>query len=153
MNENEISRIVVNSCFKIHKGIGPGLPESIYEDILEYGLRLHKLNVKREKAIPLKWDKLPFAYGFKADLIVENKVIIEVKSIEALAPVHHKQLLGYLKITGIKLGKLQYTTHKRWYSTNSKQPLKTSVEDTLNLTLRLPSFARFKICSLAFLLP
>lgn len=106
MTENEISRIIVDACFRIHKKLGPGLFESVYERILQIELEKNGLVVERQKVIPVIWDDEEIDQGFKADLIVNNKVIVELKSIEKLAPVHHKQLLTYLKLTGIKLGLL-----------------------------------------------
>ena len=106
MTENEISKIIVNSCYQIHIELGPGLLESVYEEILFSELIDQGLTVERQKAIPVIWKKNKMNLGFRADLIVENKVIIELKSVEQLAPVHHKQLLTYLKITGLKLGLL-----------------------------------------------
>ena len=106
MHENEISKIVVDTCFKIHVTLGPGLFESVYEEILYYELTKLGLKVERQKGIPVKWDNLTMDAGFRADLIVENKVIIELKSIESIAPVHQKQVQTYLKLTGLKLGLL-----------------------------------------------
>jgi GxxExxY protein len=106
MTENEIAKIVVNTCFDVHVKLGPGLLESVYEEILFYELAKKGLGVERQKAIPLTWEHRKMEIGFRADLIVENKVIIELKSVEAIAPVHPKQLLTYLRITGLKLGLL-----------------------------------------------
>lgn len=106
MHENEIAQIVVNTCFKIHTQLGPGLFESVYEEILYYELFQTGLSVERQKGIPVRWDNLVMEVGFRADLIVENKVILELKSVEAIAPVHQKQLQTYLKLTGLKPGLL-----------------------------------------------
>lgn len=106
MNENEISRIIVDCCFKIHTILGPGLLESVYEEVLSHELIKRGLIVERQKGIPVIYENLKMELGFRADLIVENKVIIELKSIDAIAPVHSKQLLTYLKLTGLKLGLL-----------------------------------------------
>jgi GxxExxY protein len=106
MTENEISSIIVNVAYKIHKTLGPGLLESVYEEIMYYELCQHNLKVERQKGIPVIWEKFKMDLGFRADLIVENKVIIELKSVELIAPVHPKQLLTYLKVTGLKLGLL-----------------------------------------------
>ncbi len=106
MNENEISKLVVNSAFQVHKKLGPGLLESVYEEILYFELNKLKLKYDRQKVIPVIWDELKLELAFRADLIVENKVIIEIKSVENIAPVHPKQLLTYLKLTGCKLGLL-----------------------------------------------
>ena len=106
MTENEISKIVVNVAYDIHVKLGPGLLESVYESIMFYELTKLGFKVEKQKAIPVIWDDLKMELGFRADLIVENKVIIELKSVETIAPVHPKQLLTYLKITGLKLGLL-----------------------------------------------
>lgn len=106
MTENEISKIVVNTAFDIHVNLGPGLLESVYEEIMFYELIRKGLKVEKQKAIPVIWDNMKMELGFRADLIVEDKVIVELKSVEAIAPVHPKQLLTYLKITGLKLGLL-----------------------------------------------
>lgn len=106
MNENEISRIIVDCCFKIHTILGPGLLESVYEEVLSHELIKRGLIVERQKGIPVIYENLKMELGFRADLFVENKVIIELKSIDAIAPVHSKQLLTYLKLTGLKLGLL-----------------------------------------------
>jgi GxxExxY protein len=106
MTENEISKIILDISFDIHTKLGPGLFESVYEEILVYELENYGLNIKRQKAIPVIWEELKMEVGFRADIIVEDKVIIEIKSIETLAPIHYKQLTTYLKITGLKLGLL-----------------------------------------------
>lgn len=106
MNENEIAKIIVNTCYNIHVELGPGLLESVYEEILYFELTSKGLKVDRQKAIPLTWKDIKMEIGFRADLIIENKVIVELKSVESIAPVHPKQLLTYLKITGLKLGLL-----------------------------------------------
>jgi GxxExxY protein len=106
MTENEISQITVNTAYQIHYTLGPGLLESVYEEIMFYELCKQGLDVERQKGIPIIWDDLKMEIGFRADLIVENKVIVELKSVETIASVHPKQLLTYLKVTGIKLGLL-----------------------------------------------
>ncbi|PSL04956.1 GxxExxY protein [Cecembia rubra] len=106
MSENELSKIIVNTSFEIHKTLGPGLLESIYEDILSYELRQQGLVVSRQQSLPVFWKGRKMDQGFRADLIVENKVLIEIKSVEALTPVFYKQVLTYLKITEMKLGLL-----------------------------------------------
>jgi len=106
MQENEISKIVVDCAFKIHNELGPGLLESVYEEVLSYELIKRNLNIERQKGIPVIYDNLKMELGFRADIIIENKVIIELKSVDAIAPVHSKQLLTYLKLTGCKLGLL-----------------------------------------------
>jgi GxxExxY protein len=106
MHENQISKIVVDTAYKIHSTMGPGLFESVYEKIMFYELTSLRLHVERQKKLPVIWKEQKIELGFRADLIIENKVIIEIKSIERLAPVHSKQLLTYLKLTGLKLGLL-----------------------------------------------
>jgi len=106
MTENEIAKIIVNTAYNIHVKLGPGLLESVYEEILYYELVKQGLKVERQKGIPVIWDDIKMELGFRADLIVENKVITELKSVETIAPVHPKQLLTYLRITGLKLGLL-----------------------------------------------
>ena len=106
MTENEIARMIINTAYHIHYELGPGLLESAYEEILNFELKKHGLHIERQKSIPLNWKGDRIDIGFRCDLIIENKVIIEIKSVETLAPVHSKQLLTYLKITGLKLGLL-----------------------------------------------
>lgn len=107
MTENEISSIVLDSALKIHKNLGPGIFESVYEQILFYELtKIKGLHVEKQKSIVFKWDNQPLDLGFRLDLLVENKVIIELKSVESIHNVHYKQLLTYLKVTGLKLGLL-----------------------------------------------
>ena len=106
MTENEISKLVVDLCFKIHKQYGPGLFESVYEEIFCYEWRKNRIPFTRQQGIPLVHEEIKMEAGFRADFIIDNKVIIELKSIEALAPVYYKQLLTYLKLTNIKLGLL-----------------------------------------------
>lgn len=106
MTENELSKIIVNTAYQIHVQLGPGLLESVYEEVMCFELTNLGLKVERQKAIPVWWNGLRMEIGFRADLIVEDKVIIELKSVETLAPVHSKQVLTYLKLTGLKLGLL-----------------------------------------------
>jgi GxxExxY protein len=106
MNENELSKIIVDCCYKMHTTLGPGLLESVYEEVLCYELRKHELNYRRQLGLPVYYEEVKLDIGFRADIIVEDKVIIEIKSVEILAPVHKKQLLTYLKITDLKLGLL-----------------------------------------------
>ncbi len=106
MTENEISRVVVNLCFQIHKQYGPGLFESVYEEIFCYEWNKIALPVKRQQGIKVIHDGVDMGIGFIPDLIVCDKVIIELKSIETLAEVHFKQLLTYLRLTDLKLGLL-----------------------------------------------
>jgi GxxExxY protein len=104
MTENDLSKIIVDTCYNIHVELGPGLFESVYEEILYFELVQRGLNVSLQQAIPVVWKDIEMEMAFKADLIVENKVIIEIKSVESIAPVHQKQVLTYLKLTRLKLG-------------------------------------------------
>ncbi len=107
MNENEHSKIALDVTFKIHKELGPGLFESVYEVIMAYEMtNEYNLNVHRQRPIPVIWKDVKLELGFRSDLIIEEKLIVEIKSIEALAPVHAKQLLTHLRLTNIKLGLL-----------------------------------------------
>ena len=107
MNENEIATKILDVAFQIHKELGPGLFESVYEAVMEYELvNVHKLSVQRQRPIPVVWKNIKLELGFRSDLIVENKVIVELKSVEAIAPVHPKQVLTHLRLTGLKLGLL-----------------------------------------------
>jgi GxxExxY protein len=106
MTENEIAKIIVDAAFKIHTTLGPGLFESVYERVLAYELEKRGLRVRRQQPISIIYDSLEFEEGFKADLMVEDKVIVELKSIEAVAPVHKKQLITYLRLADKRLGLL-----------------------------------------------
>ncbi|MCV9388244.1 GxxExxY protein [Reichenbachiella ulvae] len=106
MTENQIASLIVDTCYQIHTQLGAGLFESVYEEILTYELREKGLKTERQKGIPVFWKDIKMDVGFRADLIIENKVIIEIKSVELIAPVHKKQLLTYLKVTDLKLGLL-----------------------------------------------
>jgi GxxExxY protein len=106
MNENELSKIIVNASFEIHSEIGSGLFESVYEEILCYELNDKGLFIERQKPIPIYWNGIKMEKAFVADIIVDDAVIIEIKSIEKLGNIHFKQLLNYLKLTEMKLGLL-----------------------------------------------
>lgn len=106
MNENDLARIVVDTCYHMHTTLGPGLLETVYEAILARELAKRGLKVERQVRVPIIWDDIEYDEGFRADLIVEEKVIIELKSIEKLAPVHGKQLLTYLRLADKRLGLL-----------------------------------------------
>ena len=106
MTENEIAKQVVDAAFKIHTTLGPGLLESVYESVLAYELKQRGLLVVRQQAIPVIYEEVHLEEGFRADLIVEGKVIIELESVEVIAPVHKKQVLTYLRLTNLKLGLL-----------------------------------------------
>jgi len=104
--ENEISGVIVDKAYQIHTQLGPGLFESVYETILHHELISEGLVVEKQKIVPVEWKGIKMDQGFRADLVVEGKVIVEIKSIDSLADVHKKQLLTYLKLPGIKLGLL-----------------------------------------------
>ncbi len=106
MTENEISRLVVDLCFKIHKQYGPGLFESVYEEIFCYEWAKNNIPFKRQHGIPLVHEAIRLEIGFRADVIIDDKVIVELKSVETLADIHYKQVQTYLKLTKIKLGML-----------------------------------------------
>lgn len=104
MHENEIAKVVVDTALRVHKTLGPGLLESVYQVVLAYELRKLGFDVKREEPVPLRYESLVFVESFRADLIVADKVILEIKSVDVLGPIHKKQLLTYLGLTNTKLG-------------------------------------------------
>lgn len=106
MTENDIAKEIVDAAYKIHTKTGPGLLESAYEAILVYELRKRGLRVVSQEPIPVVYEEVELEVGYRADLIVENKVIVELKSVEKTAPVHKKQLLTYLKLANMRLGLL-----------------------------------------------
>jgi len=106
MTENELSKIIVNACYQIHTELGPGLFESVYEECLYFELIQQGLLVERQKELPVIYKSIKMEIGFRSDLIVEKKVIVEIKSQEAIAPVHQKQVQTYLRLIGLKLGLL-----------------------------------------------
>ena len=106
MTENDIANSVMDAAFLIHRELGPGLLESVYEVVLARQLIGKGLAVERQVPIPIRFQEIVFDEGFRADLFVERKVIIELKSVERLQPVHSKQVLTYLRLTGCRLGLL-----------------------------------------------
>ncbi len=106
MSENEISKIIVDCAFKVHKELGPGLLESTYEACLIYELTSAGLKVESQTVLPVRYKDIKIDCGYRLDLIVENKVIVELKAIDALNNAHSAQLLTYLKLTGCRLGLL-----------------------------------------------
>ena len=106
MNENQISKIVVDAAFAVHKSLGPGLLDSAYEACLAHELLKRGLRVETQKGLPLVYEEVNLEVGYRADIIVERKFIIEVKSVDALNDVHLAQLLTYLKLSDCKLGLL-----------------------------------------------
>lgn len=106
MSENEISSKIIGAAIAIHKELGPGLLESTYEICLAYELKELGLDVKQQQALPVVYKNVKLNAGYRIDLLIENKVIVEVKSVEALADIHTAQLLTYLKLKDVKLGLL-----------------------------------------------
>lgn len=106
MTENEISKIVVDVAFQIHTSLGPGLLESVYQKVMVYELRKRGLQVEEELPLPVVWDDVKLEVGFRVDLLVNQKLVIELKSVERVAPVHKKVLLTYLRLSDCKLGLL-----------------------------------------------
>ncbi len=104
MHENDISYHIRGAIFSVYNELGPGLLESVYEAALEYELKKRVLKVTTQVPIKVKYDGQVLEIGFRADIMVENKVIIEIKSVENLHEVHHKQVLSYLRLSGLKLG-------------------------------------------------
>jgi GxxExxY protein len=103
---NEVASQVVDAAFRVHAKLGPGLLESVYESVLSNELGRRGLHSDRQVSVPIDYEEVRIATGFRADLIVEDKVIVEIKSVELIAPVHKKQLLTYLRLTDKRLGLL-----------------------------------------------
>ena len=117
MHENEISYVVRGAAFKVHGKLGPGLLESVYEAALKYEIEKLGLKVLSQVGLPVEYEEIKLDIGYRADLIVEDKVIIEIKSVEALRDVHRKQLLTYLRLSDMKLGLLiNFNTSSLKYS-------------------------------------
>ncbi len=106
LTENEVARVVVDAAFKVHTALGPGLLESVYETVLAHELGARGFRVQRQVPIAIEYDGMRFNEAFRADLLVEDVLIVELKSIEAIRPVHEKQLLTYLRLSPRKLGLL-----------------------------------------------
>ena len=106
MTENELSKIVFDCALKVHQNLGPGLLESAYEECLFYELKKTGVEVQKQKALPLVYEEVQLDIGYRIDIIVENKLILEIKSVEILNDVHFAQLLTYLKLTDCRLGML-----------------------------------------------
>jgi len=106
MNENELSRIVFNDALKVHRNLGPGLLESSYEECLFYELNKSGFLIERQKPLPLIYEDIKLDIGYRVDLLIEKKLIIELKSVDALNDIHFAQLLTYLKLSNCKLGLL-----------------------------------------------
>ncbi len=106
MNENELGTLVLTAAIEVHRELGPGLLESVYEVVLAKELSLRGLTVERQVPVPIVYKGLHFEEGFRADLIVEGRVLLELKSVERVTPSHKKQVQTYLRLTGLKLGYL-----------------------------------------------
>ena len=104
--EDDVAREIVDAAFKIHTTLGPGLLESVYQIVLAHELEQRGFRVQREVPIGIRYDKLQFDVGFRADLIINENVIVELKSVEQEAPVHKKQVLTYIRLAGLRLGLL-----------------------------------------------
>jgi GxxExxY protein len=104
VTENEIAKHIVDAAFRIHTTLGPGLLESVYQAVMAQELTRRGLHAERQLGLPVVWENVHLEAGFRVDLIVENKVIVEIKSVEAIAPVHRKQLLTYLRLANKRLG-------------------------------------------------
>ena len=106
VTENEIATVIVDASYKVHKALGPGLLESVYEAVLAYELEQRNILVSRQQTIPVVYESVRLEEGYRADLVVNGKVIVELKSVEKVVPVHKKQLLTYLKLANMRLGLL-----------------------------------------------
>ena len=106
MSENELSKIVFECGLKVHKALGSGLLESAYEVCLYYELIKHNIYIEKQKGLPLFYEEVKLDIGFRADFILEKKLIIEIKAVDAIHDIHLAQILTYLKISGYKLGML-----------------------------------------------
>jgi GxxExxY protein len=106
MNENAVAQQIVDAAYRIHTTLGPGLLESVYDAVLACELAKRGLRLTRQQPIPVIYESVRIDTGYRADLIVEDKVIVEIKSVESVAPVHKKQLLTYLKLADKRLGLL-----------------------------------------------
>lgn len=106
MYENQLATAVLDAAFKIHRKLGPGLLEAVYEEIMQYELERMGYGVTRQEGVPLTYDELSFRVSYRADLIIEDQLIVELKSVSKVLPVDYKRLLTYLRLKGIKLGLL-----------------------------------------------
>ena len=106
MTENEISKIIIGKAIEVHKNLGPGLLESAYQECLYYEIKKSGLSVQKELALPIIYKEIKLDHGYRIDLLVENKVVIELKTVDSLIDVHEAQILTYLKLGNYKLGLL-----------------------------------------------
>ena len=101
-----ITRLVIGAAIDVHKALGPGLLESVYEACLTFELSEHRIKVERQKALPVTYKEITLETGFRTDLLIEDRVIVEIKAVDKLLPIHHSQLLTYLKLSELKVGLL-----------------------------------------------
>lgn len=106
MKHEELSKEIIGAAIEVHKLLGPGLLESAYEDCMVYELKIRGVNVERQKAVPVIYKSIKLDCGYRLDLMVENKIIIELKSVDAIIPVHEAQILTYMKFSGANVGLL-----------------------------------------------
>jgi len=104
MGDNEITNLIIGSAIEVHKALGPGLLESAYQECLYFELKLNNLNVKKEVALPIVYKEVKLDHGYRLDLLVENKVVVEIKTVECFTDVHFAQVLTYLKLGDFPLG-------------------------------------------------
>jgi GxxExxY protein len=106
MKYGDLTSKIIGICIKVHTVLGPGLLESVYEEAICYELEKEEIEYKRQQGIPVMYEEIKLELGFRADIIIENKIILELKSVEAIAPVHAKTVLTYMRLTGIEVGLL-----------------------------------------------
>jgi GxxExxY protein len=136
MTENEIAKQILDAAFLVHTKLGPGLLESVYEVIIAYELKKRGLTAERQKAMPIIYDDIRFDEAFRSDIVVNGKVITELKSVEALLPVHAKQVLTQLRLSGLKLGLL---------INFGEAHLKNGIKRIINGRLDEESFSEFSL--------
>ena len=136
MTENENAKQILDAAFLVHTKLGPGLLESVYEIILAYELKKRGLTAERQKAMPIMYDDIRFDEAFRSDIVVNGKVIAELKSVEALLPVHAKQVLTQLRLSGLKLGRL---------INFGEAHLKNGIKRIINGRLDEESFSEFSL--------
>lgn len=106
MSENELAAVIVDAALKVHRALGPGLLESVYQVTLGFELRQRGLRVIEQKGLPVCYEGIKLNLGFRVDLLIEERVIVEIKSVDAIAPVHRRQVLTYLRLMDLRLGLL-----------------------------------------------
>jgi len=104
MNEDELSNTIIGAAIEVHRHLGPGLLETAYHQCLTYELSLRKIAFETEKSVPVEYKGVRLDCGYRLDFLVENKVVLELKAVDRLLPIHDAQMLTYLKLTGCKLG-------------------------------------------------